>query len=74
MVLTDTHTHLYSEAFDEDRSEMMLRAKEIGIQRFFLPAIDSSYTEAMLQMKIGDSTIHVNFRIIELRINELRIA
>ena len=51
MVLTDTHTHLYSEAFDEDRSDMMLRAKDVGIQRFFLPAIDSSYTEAMLQMK-----------------------
>lgn len=51
MLLTDTHTHLYSEAFDQDRTEMMHRAIEAGITRFFLPAIDSSYTEAMLQMK-----------------------
>ncbi|RZS98932.1 TatD family hydrolase [Aquimarina brevivitae] len=47
MNLTDTHTHLYSEAFDEDRDEMMKRALDAGVQRFFVPAIDSSYTNAM---------------------------
>jgi TatD DNase family protein len=47
-MITDTHTHLYSEQFDEDRTEMMQRAKEAGVSRFFIPAIDSSYTESML--------------------------
>ncbi len=51
MILTDTHTHLYSEAFDEDRNEMMQRAIAAGVQRFFVPAIDSSCTEAMYALE-----------------------
>lgn len=51
MIITDTHTHLYSEAFDEDRNEMIDRAIDQGISRFFIPAIDSEYTEAMLQLE-----------------------
>lgn len=51
MILTDTHTHLYSEAFDEDRDEVVKRALEKGIERFFIPAIDSTYTEAMLKLE-----------------------
>ncbi|WP_188649635.1 TatD family hydrolase [Yeosuana aromativorans] len=51
MILTDTHTHLYSEAFDEDRHDVINRAIEAGISRFFIPAIDSTYTESMLQLE-----------------------
>ncbi|TKD66584.1 TatD family hydrolase [Flavobacterium sp. ASW18X] len=51
MILTDTHTHLYSEAFDEDRAEMMQRAMEAGVERFFIPAIDASYTDAMYKLE-----------------------
>ena len=51
MIITDTHTHLYSEAFDEDRDDMINRAIALGISRFFIPAIDSSYTDAMLQLE-----------------------
>ena len=51
MIFTDTHTHLYSEAFDEDRNAMVQRALDAGISRFFIPAIDSTYTEAMLQLE-----------------------
>ena len=51
MIITDTHTHLYSEAFDEDRDEMISRALDKGISRFFIPAIDSSYTSSMLQLE-----------------------
>ncbi|TDI77536.1 MAG: TatD family deoxyribonuclease [Bacteroidetes bacterium] len=50
-MLTDTHTHLYSEAFADDRSEMMQRAFDAGIERFFIPAIDSGYTEAMYELE-----------------------
>ncbi len=50
-MLTDTHTHLYSEAFAEDRKEMMQRAFDSGIKRFFIPAIDSSYTKAMYDLE-----------------------
>tara|TARA_R110002050_G_scaffold57866_5_gene130174 strand:- start:1111 stop:1878 length:768 start_codon:yes stop_codon:yes gene_type:complete len=51
MIITDTHTHLYSEAFDEDRNDMISRAIEQGVSRFFIPAIDSTYTESMLQLE-----------------------
>lgn len=51
MVITDTHTHLYSEAFDADRHEMIKRAIEKGVTRFFIPAIDSTYTKAMLELE-----------------------
>lgn len=51
MIITDTHTHLYSEAFDEDRIEMIQRAIDMGVERFFIPAIDPTYTDAMLQLE-----------------------
>ncbi len=51
MIITDTHTHLYSEAFDDDRSDTVEKALKNGIKRFFIPAIDSTYTERMLQLK-----------------------
>lgn len=51
MIITDTHTHLYSEAFNEDRQAMIDRAIENNVKRFFVPAIDSTYTEAMFQLE-----------------------
>ncbi len=51
MVITDTHTHLYSEAFDEDRDAVIQKALDSGVQRFFIPAIDSTYTDAMLDLE-----------------------
>ena len=51
MNITDTHTHLYSSQFDEDQEEMMQRALDAGINRFFIPAIDSSYTDSMLKLE-----------------------
>ena len=51
MIITDTHTHLYSEQFDEDRNEMVQRALNEGVSRFFIPAIDSTYLPAMLALE-----------------------
>ena len=50
-MITDTHTHLYSEQFDQDRDAMIQRAKDAGVQRFFVPAIDSSYSEKMFSLE-----------------------
>lgn len=49
--LTDTHTHLYSEEFDADRNEMMQKAIQAGVTRFFVPSIDSSYTQKMYDLE-----------------------
>lgn len=51
MIITDTHTHLYSEEFTEDRDEMMQRAIDAGVTRFFVPSIDSSYTKQMYDLE-----------------------
>ena len=53
MMLTDTHTHLYSESFNEDRDQMMLRAFQNGVSRFFIPAIDSHHTKAMYDLEVA---------------------
>ncbi len=50
-MLIDTHTHLYSEQFEEDIEEVIARAKNNGIERFYLPAIDKSYTDKMLALE-----------------------
>ena len=51
MIITDTHTHLYSEEFNQDRSEMMQRAILNGVTRFFIPAIDSNHTQSMYELE-----------------------
>lgn len=51
MVLTDTHTHLYSKEFDTDRTELIERAIKSGITRFFLPNIDSDSIPALYQIE-----------------------
>ncbi|KMQ69229.1 hydrolase TatD [Chryseobacterium sp. FH2] len=49
--MIDTHTHLYAEEFDEDRTEAIQRALSKGITEFYLPAIDSESHEKMLQLE-----------------------
>ena len=50
-MLTDTHTHLYSDHFNEDLSLVMQRAFDSGVKRLFIPAIDSATTEAMYSLE-----------------------
>jgi len=51
MIFTDTHTHLYSEEFENDRTEMIQRAIDAGVSRFFVPSIDSTYTQKMYELE-----------------------
>lgn len=51
MKLIDTHTHLYTEAFDEDRDQVIKNAIAKGIERFYLPSIDSEYTSRMYDLE-----------------------
>jgi len=47
MKMIDTHCHLYGEAFASDRAEVIQRAEKEGVERFYLPAIDSGSREAL---------------------------
>lgn len=51
MIFTDTHTHLYSDAFNDDRKETINRAIQNGVTRFFIPSIDSSYASKMYDLE-----------------------
>jgi TatD DNase family protein len=51
--LIDTHCHLYLPEFDTDRDEMIRRAQDVGVNKFFLPNIDSSSIPAMLSLASG---------------------
>ena len=51
MYLIDSHVHLYLTDFDSDRTAVVKRAEAVGVKRFYLPAIGSHYTEAMLRLE-----------------------
>jgi TatD DNase family protein len=50
MILTDTHTHLYAEEFNEDRSVMIRKAMDARVRRMFLPNIDNASIQPMLDL------------------------
>jgi TatD DNase family protein len=47
----DTHTHLYLEEFNSDRPQVIRKAIASGVQRFYLPNIDSTSIESMLRLE-----------------------
>ncbi len=46
-MMIDTHTHLYSEQFNEDRTAMIRRAIAAGVERMYMPNIDLNSIEGM---------------------------
>ncbi|MDQ6814765.1 MAG: TatD family hydrolase [Bacteroidota bacterium] len=51
MRLIDSHTHLYSKEFENDFEQVFERAKKAGVEKFYMPAIDSKVIEAMLSLE-----------------------
>jgi TatD DNase family protein len=51
MNIIDTHTHLYLEDFQADIDDVLSRAKEEGVIRFYLPNIDSSSVDDLLNLE-----------------------
>lgn len=48
--MIDTHAHIYEPEFDADREEAILRAREAGVERMLLPAIDSESHERLFAL------------------------
>ncbi|GAB1398289.1 hypothetical protein MASR1M65_30690 [Saprospiraceae bacterium] len=46
-MIIDTHSHIYLPDFDDDRDEIIQRAKNNNIKKIFLPNIDSSSIEML---------------------------
>lgn len=51
MLLIDTHTHLYSEEFDQDRDAAITRCLENGVKKLYLPNVDSESITRMLDLE-----------------------
>ena len=49
-MIIDTHSHLFTEEFDDDLPEVMSRAREAGVGRIYMPNIDASTVEALLRV------------------------
>jgi len=47
----DTHCHLYSEEFSGDRRQMVRRAIEAGVETCYMPNVDVSSIDAMLELE-----------------------
>ena len=58
-MLIDTHSHIYDEAFDNDRREVVERACAAGVKRIVLPAIDGESNERLFDMcrEYGDYVV-----------------
>lgn len=51
MRLIDTHTHLYNKEFVRDIDAVIQRAEHEGVDRFYLPAVDSECFEELLALE-----------------------
>lgn len=49
--MIDTHAHIYLPEFDADRAEIITAARQAGIEKILMPAIDSHTHAAMLQVE-----------------------
>ena len=49
--MIDTHTHLYLEHFSEDITGVVNRALDAGVERCYLPSINSKYNSDMLELE-----------------------
>jgi len=49
--IIDTHTHLYLKQFKDDIHNVIQRSKDIGINKFIFPAIDSTHFDDMHDLK-----------------------
>ncbi|MBC8497243.1 MAG: TatD family hydrolase [Anaerolineales bacterium] len=50
MTLTDTHCHLYFDAYDKDRDAVLARAWEAGVERILVPGIDLASSRTALEL------------------------
>jgi TatD DNase family protein len=51
MYLIDSHAHIYLPEFDDNRESFINQASVAGVQKIFMPAIDSSTHEKMLEVE-----------------------
>ena len=51
MKIIDTHTHLYLDDFKDDIDQVMKRAFDVGVEKFYLPSINSEHIKKMFDLE-----------------------
>lgn len=49
MIFVDSHSHIFDNAFDLDRAEVIANAAALGVKYHILPNIDSTYSERVIR-------------------------
>ena len=49
--MIDTHAHIYLPEFDKDREQIISDARNNGVGKILMPAIDSSTHDIMLRIE-----------------------
>ena len=57
--MIDSHAHIYLEQFDEDREEILERAIETNITRIYMPNIDHSSIDRMLEVELRNADSYI---------------
>lgn len=57
-MIFDTHTHLYWRSFDEDRAEVLARARDAGVSRMMVIGTDVATSRAALELAQREPDVH----------------
>jgi len=58
-MFVDTHSHIYSEEFSSDRSEVIVNALKSGVSKIILPNIDSSTIKPLLDLTASNTDLFI---------------
>ena len=58
-MFVDTHSHIYSEEFSSDRSDVIVNALKSGVSKIILPNIDSSTIKPLLDLASSNSDLFI---------------
>ncbi|MFO1011434.1 MAG: TatD family hydrolase [Planctomycetota bacterium] len=59
-MITDTHAHLFWTSFDEDRAEVLARARASGVTRMIVPGTDVASSRAAFELCSAEPGLHAS--------------
>src|SRR5688572_21118474 len=57
--MIDTHAHIYLDDFKDDRSAMLDRSRQAGVEKILMPNIDSESIDNLLELESKDPSMCV---------------
>lgn len=58
-MIIDTHTHVFEKEFDEDRDDVIQRAKDAGVSKMVLPNINTESIGRLKELAMSDSNTFI---------------